>query len=70
MALPTCAHTDSESALAPSSYSTLLTVGLNGHASQRDLAKVVRIYLEGHHGRQQLRQRPHDDSRCAPSLFV
>lgn len=48
----------------------LLTVGLNGHASQRDFAKAVRIYLEGHHGRPQLPQRPHDDAKGAPSLFL
>jgi hypothetical protein len=48
----------------------LLTVGLNGQASQRGFAKAVRIYLEGHGGRPQLHQRPHDDPKGAPSLFV
>lgn len=48
----------------------LLTVGLNGRANERAFAKAIRIYLEGHHGRPQLKQRPHDDLRGAPSLFT
>lgn len=48
----------------------LLTVGLNGHANQREFAKAIRIYLEGHRGRPQLNQRPHDDVKRAPSLFT
>ena len=48
----------------------LLTVGLNGQANQREFAKAIRIYLEGHHGRPQLNQRPHDDPKGAPSLFI
>ncbi len=47
----------------------LLTVGLNGHANQREFAKAIRIYLEGHQGRPQLNQRPHDDPKGSPSLF-
>jgi len=48
----------------------LLTVGLNGHAHDREFAKAIRIYLEGHRGRPQLHQRPHDDLLGAPSLFA
>jgi hypothetical protein len=48
----------------------LLTVGLNGHANERPFAKAIRIYLEGHRGRPQLLQRPHDDFKGAPSLFT
>jgi hypothetical protein len=48
----------------------LLTVGLNGRANERAFAKSIRIYLEGHRGRPQLKQRPHDDLKGAPSLFV
>jgi hypothetical protein len=32
--------------------------------------KAIRIYLEGHQGRPQLHQRPHDDLLGAPSLFA
>jgi hypothetical protein len=48
----------------------LLTVGLNGRANERAFAKAIRIYLEGHRGRPQLKQRPHDDLKGNPSLFV
>ena len=48
----------------------LLTVGLNGRANERAFAKAIRISLEGHHGRPQLKQRPHDDLEGAPSLFT
>jgi hypothetical protein len=48
----------------------LLTLGLNGHASDREFAKAIRIYLEGQRGRPQLHQRPHDDLKGAPSLFI
>ena len=48
----------------------LLAVGLNGHANERAFAKAIRIHLEGHGGRPQLTQRPHDDLRGAPSLFT
>ena len=48
----------------------LLTVGLNGRANERGFAKSIRIYLEGHRGRPQLKQRPHDDLKGAPSLFT
>lgn len=48
----------------------LLTVGLNRHASQRSFSKAVRLYREGHGGRPQLHQRPHDDLKGAPSLFA
>jgi hypothetical protein len=46
------------------------TVGLNGRAIERAFAKAIRIYLEGHRGRPQLDQRPHDDLKGATSLFV
>lgn len=48
----------------------LLTVGLNGRASEREFAKAVRIHLETHQGRPLLSQRQHDDLRGAPSLYV
>lgn len=48
----------------------LLTVGLNGRANERAFAKAIRIYLEGHHGRPQLKQRPHHDVKGNASLFV
>jgi hypothetical protein len=48
----------------------LLTVGLNGRANERAFAKAIRICLEGHCGRPQLKQRPHDDLKGAPSLFT
>jgi hypothetical protein len=48
----------------------LLTVGFNGRAHQREFSKEVRIYLEGHEGRPQLHQRPHDDPKGVPSLFA
>lgn len=48
----------------------LLAVGLDGRANERAFAKSIRIYLEGDCGRPQLKQRPHDDLKGAPSLFV
>ena len=48
----------------------LLSAGLNGQADERAFGKAIRIYLEGHSGRPQLNQRPHDDPRGAPSLFT
>jgi hypothetical protein len=48
----------------------LLTLGLNGHAHDREFAKAIRVYLEGHRGRPQLHQRAHDDLLGAPSLFA
>jgi hypothetical protein len=48
----------------------LLTVGLNGRANERAFARAIRIYLEGHRGRPQLKQRPHDDLKGNPSLFT
>ena len=48
----------------------LLTVGLNGRANERAFAKAIRVYLEGHRGRPQLKQRPHDDLTGNPSLFI
>ena len=48
----------------------LLTVGLNGQANERALAKAVRLHLEGHDGRPRLHQRPHDDPEGNPSLFT
>jgi hypothetical protein len=47
----------------------LLTLDLNGNANERDFAKAIRVYLEGHQGRPQLPQRPHDDLKGNPSLF-
>jgi hypothetical protein len=46
----------------------LLTVGLSGRANERG-AKAVRVYLEGHRGRPQLKQCPHD-VKGNPSLFT
>ncbi|HTE61198.1 MAG TPA: hypothetical protein VK631_12675 [Solirubrobacteraceae bacterium] len=48
----------------------MLTLGLNGHADERAVAKAVRIYLEAHLGRAQLQARPHDDLKGAPLLFT
>ncbi len=39
-------------------------------ANERAFTKAIRIYLEGHHGRRQLKQRPHDDLKANPSIFV
>jgi hypothetical protein len=47
----------------------LLTIGLNKQVNERAFAKHVRLHLEAQAGRA-ARQRPHDDPKGQPSLFI